>query len=108
MSNLEFNNLDELYSRIKPALYSKVQELKRNKIIYIKEVDIWNYLSKEKWKKSESLSLSGMVSDIIDLKEDEIKNYTLDIISKQNREINKEEGTLLWKITKYLQAYQFV
>ena len=95
MSNLEFNSLDELYSRIKPALYSKVQELKRNKIIYIKEVDIWNYLSAKKWKQSESLSLSGMVSDIIDLKEDEIKNYTLDIISKQNIEIIKEEGTLL-------------
>lgn len=95
MSNLEFNSLDELYSRIKPALYSKVQELKRNKIIYIKEVDIWNYLSAKKWKQSESLSLSGMVSDIIDLTEEEIKNYTLDIISKQNREIIKEEGTLL-------------
>lgn len=107
MSNLEFNSLDELYSRIKPALYSKVQELKRNKIIYIKEVDIWNYLSAKKWKQSESLSLSGMVSDIIDLKEDEIKNYTLDIISKQNREIIKEEGTLLWKTKNYLQAFQY-
>lgn len=96
MSNkLEFNSLDELYSRIKPALYSKVQELKRNKIIYIKEVDIWNYLSSKKWRQSESLSLSGMVSDIIDLTEEEIKNYTLDVISKQNREIIKEEGTLL-------------
>ena len=32
----EFRNLEELYNRIKPALYSKVEELKRNHISYIK------------------------------------------------------------------------
>ena len=42
--NTEFKNLDDLYNRIKPALYSKVMELKRNHISYVKESDIWNYL----------------------------------------------------------------
>lgn len=102
MSNLEFKSLEELYNRVKPALYSKVQELKRNNITYVKEVDIWNYLSSNTWKNTDSLSLSGMVENILDLKEDEIKNYVLDILKKQNRTIIKDnededegEGALL-------------
>lgn len=95
MNDIEFRNLDELYSRIKPALYSKVRELKRNGITYIKEVDIWNYLSINKWQKSEYLSLSDMVSSIMDLDEKDIKDYALDILRKEKREIIKEEGELL-------------
>jgi len=82
VSNLEFKSLEELYNRVKPALYSKVQELKRNNITYVKEVDIWNYLSSTIWKRSDSLSLSAMVENILDLKEDEIKQYVLDILKK--------------------------
>lgn len=95
MNDIEFRNLDELYNRIKPALYSKVRELKRNGINYIKEEDIWNFLSINKWQKSEYLSLSEMVSSIMDLEEKEIKEYVLDILRKENREIIKEEGELL-------------
>ena len=101
MTNLEFKSLEELYSRIKPALYSKVQELKRNKITYVQEIDIWNYLSKNNWKNSSALSLSGMVSDIFDLNNDTIKNYLVEIIKKQKRETLTEEGSLLWKIIMY-------
>lgn len=93
VSNLEFKSLEELYNRVKPALYSKVQELKRNKITYIKEVDIWNYLSSNIWKNTDSLSLSGMVEDILDLKEEEIKEFVLNILKEQDRKIIKEENT---------------
>lgn len=99
MSNLEFKSLEELYNRVKPALYSKVQELRRNNINYVKEVDVWNYLSQTIWKKTDSLSLSVMVDNILDLKEEEIKTYVLDILKKQDRKIieehTEEEGTLL-------------
>lgn len=95
VSNLEFSSLDELYNRIEPALYSKVQELKRNSINYVKEVDIWNYLSHQVWQKSNCLSISSMVSDIFNLDKSTIKNYVLDIVEKQDREILKEEGSLL-------------
>lgn len=96
MNDIEFRNLDELYNRVHPALYSKVQELKRNKISYIKEVDIWNYLSKKKWQKGESLSLADMVSDILYLPQDEINNFVLELFKRQKREIMiDEEGTLL-------------
>ena len=108
MNDIEFRNLDELYNRVHPALYSKVQELKRNKISYIKEVDIWNYLSKKKWQKGESLSLADMVSDILYLPQDEINNFVLELFKRQKREIMiDEEGTLLWrkiKKTVYLQV----
>ena len=34
--NIEFRNVEELYNRIKPALYSKVKELNRLGINYVK------------------------------------------------------------------------
>lgn len=102
MSNIEFKNLKELYNRIEPALYSKVQELKRNKITFVKEEDIWNYLSANEWQKSDSLSLAEMVNNIFDLNESDIKTYVLSILDKQERIIKtdnlykeSEEGTLL-------------
>lgn len=95
MKDTNFRNLDELYNRIKPALYSKVQEIRRNGTSYIKEEDIWNYLSLNKWKNSESLTLNDMVSDILNLKEDDIKSYVLDLVKKRSTEIIKEESSLL-------------
>ncbi len=97
MSDIEFKSLEELYNRIKPALYSKVLELKRKGIDYVKEEDIWNYLSINVWKKTDQLTISLMVSTIMDLKEDEITSYVLDLIKKQDRTITNE-GALLWKI----------
>lgn len=95
MKDANFRNLDELYNRIKPALYSKVQEIKRNGISYIKEEDIWNYLSLNKWKNSESLTLNDMVSDILNLKEEDVKSYVLDLVKKRSTEIITEESSLL-------------
>ncbi len=103
MSDIEFKTLEELYNRIKPALYSKVEELKRKGISYVKEEDIWNYLSINVWKHTDNLSLAFMVSTIIDLKEDDIKSYVLDLLKKQERNI-VEEGTLLWKTKNYVVA----
>ena len=92
---LEFKSLDELYERVKPALYSKVMEFRRNKVYYIKEEDIWNFLSLTEWKKAESLTIAEMVNSIMSLKEENMKTYVHDILKKQDREIIKEEGTLL-------------
>lgn len=94
MKDLNFRNLDELYNRIKPALYSKVEEIRRNNISYIKEEDIWNYLSINKWKNSESLTLNDMVTDIMDLKIDDVKMYVLDLVRRRNTDIIKENNLL--------------
>ncbi len=91
----EFKSIDELYNRVKPALYSKVQEFKRNHVSYIKEVDIWNYLSTTSWKRAESLSLGEMVSQIMSLSLTDMQTYVHDILRKQDREITGDGETLL-------------
>ena len=48
--NLEFNSLKELYDRIKPALETKVSEMRRCGYSYVKVEDVWNYLKEIKWR----------------------------------------------------------
>ena len=43
--DIEFNSLEELYKRLKPALKTKTSEMHRNGFRYIKEEDVWNYLN---------------------------------------------------------------
>lgn len=73
----EINSLSDLYQRLLPVLTTKVNELKLNGILYIKEKDIWEYQA-NKWSKSNNLMFSDMVSDILNtsnkLYEDFIKN----------------------------------
>ena len=64
---MEFNSLEELKERLKPALRIKEEEFKNNNIDYITNEDIWNYLKDIKWKTSTNLSLSDMVNDILKL-----------------------------------------
>jgi len=42
--DIEFNSAGELYERLKPALKSKVSELRKFGYDYLKSEDIWNYL----------------------------------------------------------------
>lgn len=67
--DIKFNSIKELYKRVMPALRSKKRMLLKNGI-NVKEEDIFKYLSKEKWSKSQNLSLNDIVSDIINLKDD--------------------------------------
>lgn len=46
-------------------------------------------------EKKSDLTLSEMVSDIMDLKLESIKGYVFDILRKRDIEISKEEGNLL-------------
>lgn len=85
----EFKSLDELYKRLTPALDSKVRELSNKGYNYIKKEDVWNYLSIKLWSKSRDLSLYKMVDDIFSLKDDEINNYVLEILKKENRNIKE-------------------
>ena len=67
--DIEFNNIKELYKRVVPALRVKRRILLK-KGIKIKEEDIFKYLAKEKWSKDKNLTLSDIVSDIINVKDD--------------------------------------
>jgi hypothetical protein len=72
--NLEFNSVEELYQRLKPALESKSLEFKM-KGFSISVEDIWNFLSKSKWNLSHNLTISTMVSDIFDVDIKDINEF---------------------------------
>lgn len=91
--DLEFSSLEELYIRIKPALKAKKSSMYRQGYSYIKEEDIWNYLTEIKWKKTKGLSLSEMVSDILNADDLVVDNYLKQKLNKNQRTVyfNEDE-----------------
>ena len=89
--DIEFNNIKELYERLLPALNTKVIELKRNDLDYIKKEDIWNYLKDKKWSKANNLLLYEMVDDILNLDNFEIDEYVKGEIRKKVIKPNLED-----------------
>ena len=83
--DITFNSLEELYKRIKPALRTKKEEMRRAGYIYIKEEDIWNYLKEVKWINSKNLSLYTMVSDVLNADNMLIDKYLKDKLTLRNR-----------------------
>ena len=81
--DIEFNSIKELYDRVTPALNTKVIELKRNDLDYIKKDDIWNYLKLTKWSTANNLLLYQMVDDILNLDNNEIDEYVKEEIRKK-------------------------
>lgn len=84
MDELDINNSVTLYKRLTPALNTKIRELKKSNIDYIRNEDIWNFLQRYKWKNSNP-SLDMMVDDILN-----IDNSKLDYYVKEKK-INKRE-----------------
>lgn len=93
--NNEFKTIDDLYKRLKPALYSKVVELKRMGLDYIKEEDIFNYLLKNSWSDRDNLSISELTNDILYLDNNLITNYVMNMLKNTERIINEEDNSLL-------------
>ena len=89
--DIEFNNVKELYERLKPALNTKITELKRNDLDYINVEDIWNYLKDSKWSKDNNLLLYQMVDDILNLDNIEIDEYVKGEIRKKVIKPNLEK-----------------
>jgi hypothetical protein len=86
-----FETLEELYQRIKPALTTKKEEMRRNGYVYIKEEDIWNYLKEVKWVNSKNLSLYQMTCDILDTNDLAIDEYLRKKLNLKNRKVYFEE-----------------
>ena len=82
----EFKSLEELYNRIKPALRSKAKEFLKIGMSHVKEADIWNFLTQNKWKNAKGLSLSVMIEDIFNIDYDEVNNYVIKKLKEENRE----------------------
>lgn len=87
---MEFNNINELYKRLLPALRSKEKELHLCGYKYINFEDIWKYLKDVKWRYEEGLTLSSMVDDILNTSNSEIDDYVKDIIIKERIETTDE------------------
>ncbi len=85
---LQFNSLEELYKRVRPALTSKKREFRRYGIHYVKEEDIWNYLIESKWKKGNGLELFNIVDDILNTDNKEIEDYVINKMKDFKRDIN--------------------
>ena len=75
MEDVAFSSIEELYKRVKPALMTKCEELKRSGISYIKNEDIWNYLKDNVWNNSRNLRLFRMVDDILNVDNMIIDDY---------------------------------
>jgi len=95
ISNIEFKNLDELYNRVLPALYTKVKELKRNGYNLVNEKDIWNYLVENSWKKRNDLELNDLVNEILYLDNYEINNYVVEKLKRIKSNIDKKDENVL-------------
>lgn len=85
--NIEFGSAQELYERLKPALTSKVGELKRDGYEYLKAEDVWNYLKEKKWKSSKNLALYEMVSDIFNSDNALIDAYFKEKLNTKKRKV---------------------
>lgn len=71
----EYNNIKELYNALIPAFNVKIRMLKKSNYNDIQKEDIWNYLKNTKWISSINLTISEMVSDIINVDENKIIKY---------------------------------
>ena len=78
---IEFKNINELYKRVGPALYSKCVELRKLGMKHITGKDIWLYLIDNVWNDKKELELSDMVSD-----RDAIDEYVSDKILESKKD----------------------
>ena len=90
MNEIRFNSLEDLYNRLKPALRSKIKELRKLDKIYIKENDIFDYLTDTKWENSTNLTLDQMVDDILYVDNNKIDEYVQKKIINENYKEMKE------------------
>ena len=83
--DLFFSSREELYKRIRPALSTKREELRRVGFPYIREIDIWNCLVENKWREKTSLMLSDVVSDILHMDCNILDQYVKEKLEKETR-----------------------
>lgn len=86
------NNSLDLYKRLLPAINSKINELSKYEIFYVKREDIWNYLKQEKWK-DDNISLAEMVDDILNTDNEKLVKYVKEktLNERKNTEIDETE-----------------
>ena len=94
MKDIKFTSLNELYNRLLPALNTRVKELIREDINYIKSEDVWNFLKETKWHNSRNLLLHEMADDILCCTKFDIDAYFKDKMGKLKRDLIPDETIL--------------
>ncbi|WP_102263704.1 post-transcriptional regulator [Mesobacillus jeotgali] len=65
------------YKQVKPALESKIEEFKIFGYEQVKEKELWDYLTKKKWKKpKEEIQMYEIIADILSAKIGDVMNFT--------------------------------
>ena len=88
------NNSLDLYKRLLPAINSKINELSKYEIFYVKREDIWNYLKQEKWK-DDNISLAEMVDDILNTDNEKFVKYVKEKTLNERKSTEIDETELL-------------
>ena len=88
------NNSLNLYKRLLPAINSKINELSKYEIFYVKREDIWNYLKQEKWK-DDNISLAEMVDDILNTDNEKLVKYVKEKTLNERKSTEIDETELL-------------
>ena len=94
MDDIKFSSLNELFNRLLPALNTRMIELQREGLNYIKVEDIWNFLKETKWNKAKDLLLHEMVEDILCCQKNDIDLYFKDKMGKIKRDLIPDETIL--------------
>ena len=71
----EYKNQKELYEALIPAFNVKLRMFKNNEFNFLTKKDIWDYLKDNVWVNSVNLTISQMVSNIINVEGSKIVNY---------------------------------
>lgn len=75
--NTKINTQKDLYNKVLPALKTKRHELISTGIRIVKEVDIWEYNKQKKWRNATSLTLAGIVDDILNTDNKEYEDFVV-------------------------------
>ena len=67
-----FSTKEQLYTRLLPALRVKKEDMKRDKMLFITEKEIWNFFFENIWPEKSNLTLGEMVDDIL-----KTENFTI-------------------------------
>ena len=94
MDDIKFTSLNELYTRLLPALNTCIRELIREGLHYIKAEDIWNFFKETKWNKANNLSLHEMVEDILNCGKNDIDNYFKEKMGNIKRDLIPDDTIL--------------
>ncbi|MBS4173668.1 post-transcriptional regulator [Bacillus sp. FJAT-49736] len=86
---------DDYWEQLQPALKSKAEELLLIGYGKVEAQELWNYLTRKKWKKPKTeVHLHELVSDVLSIKAGDYMNYaTIEAFKSPNwfAELNSDE-----------------